>query len=147
MNPLPKTASSVPKTAAYAFGASAFVELASCMYLLLFDPLLKAAGPLHWFILLIYTVILSFFSVGYLMAHRAKFALAVGIFSLLMFFAMLADGALGLPLSSAHFNGPAWSYLFGFGAPGSSFGTSLAFTVMLAFAAVTSAVSFYAYKH
>lgn len=134
------------KSRPYAFGISFIIEFAAGMYLLLFDPLMKSLGILHWTILLAYLAVLSFFSIGYLLSRSRKSVLVVGIFALLMFIAMLADGALGLPLSAAHHAGSAWSYLLGFGAAGSSVGTSTAFALMLIFAIITAVLSFFAYK-
>ncbi len=139
-------ATAIVKSKPYLFGISFAIEFVASVYLLLFDPLMKSLGPLHWVILLAYTVILSFFSLGYILSGSRKSLLVVGVFAALMFVAMLADGALGLPLSAAHHPGSAWSYLFGFGANGSTFGVSAAFTLMLVFAIVTAALSFYYYR-
>ncbi len=118
----------------------------SGLYLLLFDKLLRQFGYLHWIILLAYLIVVALVLVIRQIAKKRALTLLVGIFSLLMFIAQLADAALNLPISG--FKGTnGFAYLFGFGTtPLSSFGTSTAFTVFLIFNLVLALLCFAQYR-
>lgn len=112
------------------------ISMASAIYLVVFDHTLYSSGYLHWIILVVF-VILALATMIMAVSTRKeapKTALAIGAF--LMSIGMIADAALGLPLSSVQNIGSysGFNYLFGFGTQsGSSLGVSLAFTLLLIF--------------
>jgi len=118
----------------------------SGLYLLLFDKLLRQFGFFHWLILLAYLVVVALVLIIRHITKKRALTLLVGIFSLLMFIAQIADAALNLPISG--FKGTnGFAYLFGFGTtPLSSFGTSTAFTIFLIFNIVLAALCFAQYR-
>ena len=131
----------------YVFYTSLVLEILSGMYLLLFDQLLQQTAFIQWAALLLYIAIVIVLGMAYYTRQSKKALLGIAVFSILAIIVMLLDAALGLPLSQDYAPGTGWSYLFGFGvAPGSFFGTSLAFTLMLVFSIVLAAVSYLIYK-
>lgn len=118
----------------------------SGLYLLLFDKLLRQFGFFHWLILLAYLVVVALVLIIRHITKKMALTLLVGIFSLLMFIAQIADATLNLPISG--FKGTnGFAYLFGFGTtPLSSFGTSTAFTIFLIFNIVLAALCFAQYR-
>lgn len=131
---------------------SIIISLASAMYLLIYDSLLRTSGILHYDILIIFFIVtailayLMFYSKGY----RRTAELLLGSLSALFVFTMFADAFLGLPLTSVS-GSTAYSinYLFGFGSPGtfSLFGVSLAFSVLLLSVTVTAMLALFSYTN
>lgn len=118
----------------------------SGLYLLIFDKLLIESGFFHWIILLVYLIVMAALVVIRRVSKNGIFTALTGVFAILMFLAQMADAALNLPVSGFSGNN-GFSYLFGFGTtPLSSFGTSLGFTVFLAFNLVLGAICIYAYR-
>lgn len=118
---------------------------AAGLYLLVFDKLLRQYGYFHWLILLAYLVVMPIVAIARHVTKKRVFSLAIGVFSLLMFIAQLADAALNLPVSKFKGTG-GFSYLFGFGTtPLSSFGTSTAFTLFLVFNVALAVIFIYGF--
>ena len=138
------------------FLISLAVELIAALYLLFFDKLLYSSGILHWFGLLVYillTIILALGALGYLKGSQKTYYRVLGVVSILAVVLFILDAALGLPFTKFDpginiSSGIGWSYLFGFGAKGtpSLFSTSLGFTIMLIFSAITGIISLYGQK-
>jgi hypothetical protein len=131
---------------ALASHAALLLVYLSGLYLLLFDKLLRQFGYFHWIILLAYLIVVAVVVVIRQIAKKKALTALIGVFSLLMFIAQMADAALNLPISG--FKGTnGFSYLFGFGTtPLSSFGTSAAFTIFLVFNLVLALLCFVQYR-
>ncbi|MCW1302632.1 MAG: hypothetical protein QXX36_03330 [Candidatus Rehaiarchaeum fermentans] len=134
----------------YGLIISTAIALASSLYLLLFDTLLRNTAPLHYAILLAYFVLLiGLVYVIYKVKKQSKLSsLVLGIISALFVLGMFLDAILGLPFSSLSGTASAaFNYLFGFGAKGtsSSFGESLAFSLLLLSSASISIQSIFRY--
>ncbi|MCL4400957.1 MAG: hypothetical protein M1348_02980 [Candidatus Parvarchaeota archaeon] len=117
------------------------IEIVMAMYLLLFDGNLFQYAVLHWFALLLLTLLNIIVLEAYLMSNDHEifyFVAAVGFMGL---FGMLLNAALNLQFSQfagAIGGTQGLQYLFGFGVVnGSTFGVSFSFTILLIFSAVT----------
>ncbi len=124
---------------------SVAVEVVAGAYLLTQDSALRLAGnALHWYGLLLYTVV-NVVLLALLWATEGRGArAALGAWSVLGVAAILGDATSGLALSS-YATGSAvsgWQYLFGFGyLDSSTLLVSLATTLVLVFALVAAARS------
>ncbi|MGC8516312.1 MAG: hypothetical protein ACP5MT_00215 [Candidatus Acidifodinimicrobium sp.] len=131
---------------------SIIISLASALYLLVYDSLLRTAGMLHYDILITFfigTLILSYLVYMNKKSKRTV-ELVLGSLSLLFVLAMFLDVFLGLPLTSVH--GPmsySINYLFGFGSAGtgSTFGISLAFSLLLLSVTASGILALYSYLY
>ncbi|MCW1294116.1 MAG: hypothetical protein QXJ12_01740 [Candidatus Parvarchaeota archaeon] len=127
---------------------SIIVSLASALYLLIYDSLLRTSGMLHYDILIVFfigTVILAYL-MFYSKRSQRTAELLLGSLSALFVLAMFADALLGLPLTSvAGSTAYGINYLFGFGSPGtfSVFGISLAFSLLLLSTTATSILTLF----
>jgi hypothetical protein len=131
---------------------SLLIELVAAFYLLFFDKLLYNSGILHWIGLLLYitiTIVLALGVFGFLRGNTKTYSKMLGLINILAVILFILDAALGLPFTKFDpginiSSGIGWSYLFGFGAPGTSslFSTSFAFTAMLVFSAITAILLF-----
>ncbi|MCL5007511.1 MAG: hypothetical protein M1164_02420 [Candidatus Marsarchaeota archaeon] len=132
---------------------SLIIELVAAFYLLFFDKLLYSSGILHWIGLLLYiviTIVLALGIFGFLRGSIKTYSKLLGSINILAVILFILDAALGLPFTKFDpginiSSGIGWSYLFGFGASGTSslFSTSFAFTVMLVFSAITAILLFF----
>ncbi len=132
---------------------SLIIELVAAFYLLFFDKLLYSSGILHWVGLLLYiaiTIVLALGVFGFLRGNIKTYSKLLGSINILAVVLFILDAALGLPFTKFDpginiSSGIGWSYLFGFGAPGTSslFSTSFAFTIMLVFSAITAILLFF----
>jgi hypothetical protein len=128
--------------------AALLIELVAAFYLLFFDKLLYSSGILHWIGLLLYiaiTIVLALGVFGFLAGSINTYSKLLGSINILAVILFILDAALGLPFTKFDpginiSSGIGWSYLFGFGAPGTSslFSTSFAFTAMLVFSAIAA---------
>ena len=119
--------------------ASFGIALVSAIYLASTDSLLRSSGYTHWIILLVFIVLDILVLIGFLASKGPSgktFRILLALGSFIMSLGMIADAALGLPLSSVQDIGSTsgFTYLFGFGSiSGSSLGVSLAFSLFLIF--------------
>ena len=142
----------IPTKSAKILAISLIIELVAAFYLLFFDKLLYSSGILHWIGLLLYiaiTIVLVLGVFGFLRGSTKTYSKLLGSINMLAVILFILDAALGLPFTKFDpginiSSGIGWSYLFGFGAPGtpSLFSTSFAFTVMLVFSAITAILLF-----
>ena len=121
-------------------GYSSFgIAVASAIYLAAADNVLRSSGYTHWIILLVFIVLDIITLMGTLALKgpsQKSFRIFLAIGSFIMSLAMIADAALGLPLSSVQDIGSTsgFTYLFGFGsASGATLGVSIAFVLLLIF--------------
>ena len=125
---------------------SLFIEIIAGAYLIFFDQYLRDLGSLHWYLLIVYTLLNLFFLIEYgkrkkLGVLRMRYLMA--IIPAIMALMILIDAAFDMPLSqAAGTNG--WAYLFGFGTnPISSFMPSLGTSILLFFSVLVALLSFY----
>ena len=125
---------------------SLFIEIIAGAYLIFFDQYLRDLGSLHWYLLIVYTLLNLFFLIEYgkrkkLGVLRMKYLMA--IIPAIMALMILIDAAFDMPLSqAAGTNG--WAYLFGFGTnPISSLMPSLGTSILLFFSVLVALLSFY----
>lgn len=124
--------------------SSGIIVLASSIFLLAYDKNLMKYGMLHWYGLIAYVVIVVILlGVAFASAKGASAGLlAVSIIFIVL---ILADAALGLPLSQFHTSTGmyGWRYLFGFGYAGdsSTLLRSSALVIDLVFSAVLAGFS------
>lgn len=131
---------------------STIISLASSLYLLMFDSVLRVSGYDHWLGLIaffILTIIALVISLTKSKANRlAYLGMAAG--NALMGLLMISDALLGLPVSS-YYNTTSnigWKYLFGFGTTSiSSAGISIAFSLILIMAGAIIGSSLSMYKN
>ncbi len=127
---------------------SLLVELIAGLYLLTSDPYLSLPGnSLHWWGLLVYSVINVVVLLLVLIGPWRVTNLFAGIWGVVGIAAIIGDAASNLALSSFQGGPPysGWEYLFGFGiigGSGSVFATSLFVTLLLLFSAVTAIIGF-----
>ncbi len=127
---------------------SLLVELIAGLYLLTSDTYLSLPGnSLHWWGLLVYSVINVVVLLLVLIGPWRATNMFAGIWGIVGIAAIIGDAASNLALSS--FQGGAsysgWDYLFGFGiirGSGSLFATSLFVTLLLVFSAATALIGF-----
>ena len=122
------------------------IEIIAGAYLIFFDQYLRDLGSLHWYLLIVYTLLNLFFLIEYgkrkkLGVLRMKYLMA--IIPAIMALMILIDAAFDMPLSqAAGTNG--WAYLFGFGTnPISSLMPSLGTSILLFFSVLVALLSFY----
>ncbi len=123
--------------------ASLFIELLFAALLMLFDQNLMQYGTLHWGVLLVYFFLIGVFGALSIAKKRTVYPRILALFSVLLVVAIIADAAFGLPFTQFYSPGGGWSYLFGFGASGTSsyFYTSLYVTGLLLFAVIDFIIS------
>ena len=140
------------KTSRVTMLVSIVISLASALYLLIYDSLLRTAGMLHYDILIVFfigTLILSYLAYMNKKSRRTA-ELILGSLSLLFVIAMFLDALLGLPLTSVSSSmSYSINYLFGFGSAGtgSTFGISLVFSLLLLSVTVTGILALYSYLY
>jgi len=129
---------------------SVIISLASALYLLIFDSLLRTAGMVHYDILIVFfigTIALTYF-IFTSKKNKYKTQILLGALSALFVLAMFLDAFLGLPLTSiSGSTSYSLNYLFGFGSPStnSTFSISLAFSLLLLSVTITAITSLLLY--
>ena len=120
------------------------IQISAGLYLTFFDSILKTFGYIHWLGLIGYLVLDLILLSLLLLTRKNVMTRYIGFFSALGTVAMVADALLGLPVSEYKTTSiNAIAYLFGFGASGtgSSFGVSLAFTILLISSGLTAVLA------
>ncbi len=126
--------------------ASLAIEIIAGAYLIFFDQYLRDLGSMHWYLLIVYTLLNLFFLLEY--GKRKKLgALSIKqmmeIIPAIMAFMIIVDAAFNLPLSQAA-GTSGWAYLFGFGTNQiSAFMPSIGTSVLLFLSVLIALLSFY----
>ena len=114
---------------------SLLISILAALYLLMFDTQIQAYGAIHWAGLLAFTMVNIILLVLYLFYEKQN-NYFLAIWSILGVIVILLDAFLALPLSQYSTGigtSTGLTYLFGFGAAGTSstFAISLAVTLLL----------------
>ncbi|MHB1830419.1 MAG: hypothetical protein ACYCO0_03415 [Candidatus Micrarchaeaceae archaeon] len=131
--------------------AAVSFQVAAGLYIIFLDrPILEIAA-LHWVGIVAYSAVNVMLAIVYMRTGSPKAVELIGYWSAMGVAFMLLDAVLGIPFTaatptislSAIASGYGFRYLFGFGAlsGGSTFWVSLAFTVLVASAAASAAIS------
>lgn len=119
------------------------VEIMAALYLLIFDANLLLYAWLHWFGLLLFTVLNLALLELYLTTERREISYGLAVLGAIGVSIMLLNIAFDFPFSNFQYGGAsaALQYFFGFGVSGtgSTFGVSFSFSLLLVFSAVTMA--------
>ncbi len=127
--------------------AAVLLQVAAGLYIIFLDRFIISIAPLHWLGILAYSSVNIVLAIVYIRTGSLLARRFIAYWSAMGMAFMLLDAALGLPFTSATptislaavAGGYGFRYLFGFGVLGgnSSFGVSLAFTLLVASAAAS----------
>ena len=131
--------------------AAVSFQIAGGLYIIFLDRFILEIAVLHWIGIVAYSAVNIVLMIVYLKTRSAKAVELIGYWSAMGVAFMILDSILGLPFTSATptislsamASGYGFRYLFGFGilGGGSTFWVSLAFTVLVASAAASAAIS------
>ncbi|AFZ69910.1 hypothetical protein Calag_0122 [Caldisphaera lagunensis DSM 15908] len=118
----------------YAVSSFSILSILISLYLIFFDSTLRSFASIHYYLLIIYTIILILIN-PLIYGKRLNIIYPIqAIISAIFFIGMLLDSLLGMPLSSIGDAGSSFSmnYFFGFGANSvSTFPISFSFSFLL----------------